>query len=370
MSLAQVEAADAAKNPLDWDAVIDARSPAEFAEDHLPGALNWPTLDNHQRHEVGTIYKQVSPHDARKIGAAMAARNIASHVERYLSDKPREWRPLVYCWRGGQRSGSLATILSAIGFRTGQLAGGYRAFRTVVRADLTTLPLPINFIVMCGRTGSGKTKLLQALAARGEQVLDLEDLAKHRGSILGAMPHDPQPTQKRFDTLVWQALRGFDPSRVVFVESESARIGSVRVPEILLAHLRGTGTCIRVEMDEASRINLLTDEYAELISQPNDLCQLLEGLIPLRGHAAVEHWQQCAQQGRWREVIGELMAQHYDPMYERSMQRSFSSLDRAMVVTLRDVNAAALDAAALDLLARVKLSACASRQSSPLKENS
>ena len=353
MSLVQVDAAEATQVTRQWDCVIDARSPAEFAEDHLPGALNWPTLDNDERHTVGLLYKQVSPHEARKVGAAMAARRIASHVESYLGDTPREWRPLVYCWRGGQRSGSLATILSAIGFRAGQLTGGYRAFRTLVRADLDTLPLPFKFIVLCGRTGSGKTKLLQALGARGEQVLDLEALAKHRGSILGAMPCEPQPTQKRFDTLVWQALRGFASGRPVFVESESARIGSLRVPEVLLAHLRGTGLCIRVDMDEASRIRLLTNEYAELISQPDAFCQLLEGLVPMRGLGAVAHWQLCAQQGRWHEVISELMAQHYDPLYERSMQRSFSRLETAATVILSDVDNAALDAAALALLARL-----------------
>ena len=204
---------------------------AEFAEDHLPGAVNWPVLDDEQRRIVGTLYKQVSPLQARKVGAAMVARNIADHLERWVADQPREWQPLVYCWRGGQRSGTLAWFLSQIGFRTGQLQGGYKAFRARVRDELQTLPQRHRFQVLCGRTGSGKTRLLHALAEQGAQMLDLEGLAGHRGSVLGALPGRAQPSQKRFDTLCWQALRGFDATRPVFVEGESRKIGRCACPK-------------------------------------------------------------------------------------------------------------------------------------------
>ncbi|HMQ71842.1 MAG TPA: tRNA 2-selenouridine(34) synthase MnmH, partial [Rubrivivax sp.] len=205
MSLETVDAAAFAADPARFDAVIDARSPAEYAEDRLPGAVNWPTLDDDERRRVGTLYVQTSALQARKLGAVLAARRIAGHLEAHLDGKPRNWRPLVYCWRGGQRSGTLAWFLSEIGFRATRLQGGYKAFRALVRQQLDTLPATLALVVVAGRTGSGKTRLLQRLAAHGEQVLDLEALACHRGSVLGALPGTPQPSQKRFDTLVWQA---------------------------------------------------------------------------------------------------------------------------------------------------------------------
>ncbi len=347
MSLARVEAAQALSGTVNFDAVIDVRSPAEFADDHLPGALNWPVLDDAERARVGLLYKQISPHEARKVGAAIVARRIAEHIERSVIDQPREWRPLVYCWRGGQRSGSLALVLSQIGFRVGQLVGGYRAYRVVVRDQLDTLPSPLQFVVLCGRTGSGKTRLLQALGRQGAQALDLEGLANHRGSLLGAMGE--QPTQKRFDSLVWQALRGFDPARPVFIESESARIGNLRVPPVLLDRLRSSGRCVRVQMADTARIGLLTEEYAALIADVEACCRALDPLIALRGRALVSSWQTLARGGRFAELIGALMAEHYDPLYERSMKTSFASLADAPVLELPDGTAASLDAAARGL---------------------
>jgi tRNA 2-selenouridine synthase len=328
-----------------WDAVIDARSPAEFAEDQLPGALNWPVLDDEERRIVGTTYKQVSALEARKIGAAMAGRRIAGHLETGVADKPREWRPLVYCWRGGQRSGSLAWFLSQIGFRTGQLEGGYKAFRAVVRAQLETLPQGLAFTVLAGRTGSGKTRLLQRLAAVGEQVLDLEGLAHHRGSVLGGLPGLPQPTQKAFDTRIWQALRGFDGTRPVYVESESARIGTLRVPEPLLLRLRHHGRVWRIEMPTAGRVALLLEDYAFFADDVERFCGLLDGLVDLQGRERVGTWQALARSGQWAALFERLMAEHYDPLYDRSMTRHFD-LAAAPALPLVDGSVGALDAAA------------------------
>ena len=346
MSLTPVDAVVALATV--YDAVIDVRSPSEFAEDHLPGAVNWPVLDDAERARVGTLYVQVSPHEARKAGAALVSRNIATHIERDVLALPREWRPLVYCWRGGQRSGSLALVLSQIGFRVAQLSGGYKAFRAVVREQLEALPDALRYVVLCGRTGSGKTRLLQALAARGAQVLDLEGLANHRGSLLGAM--GPQPAQKRFDTQVWQALRRFDPARPVYVESESARIGTLRVPPRLLDRLRATGQCVRVQMPDAGRVALLAEEYAGLVADADACCRALEPLVALRGRAVVEGWQKLARGGRNAELIGALMAEHYDPLYERSMGHSFASLASAPVLDVRDGTPESLDEAATRLL--------------------
>lgn len=343
MSLRPVAIDEWLADPARFDAVIDARSPSEFAEDRLPGALNWPVLDDEERRIVGTLYKQVSALEARKVGAAMVGRRVAGHLEAFIADKPREWQPLVYCWRGGQRSGSLAWFLSQIGFRTGQLQGGYKAFRAAVRAQLDLLPQALRFTVLAGRTGSGKTRLLQRLAAAGEQVLDLEDLACHRGSVLGGMPGRPQPSQKHFDTAVWRALRGFDPQRPVYVESESARIGSLRVPEGLLLRMREHGRVRRVEMPVASRVALLLEDYTFFAADPEAFCRLLDALVELQGRERVQSWQALARAGDWPQLFRRLMDEHYDPLYDRSMKRHFESLAGAPAVALPEGGPAALD---------------------------
>ncbi len=345
-----MSAAEVAADPGRFDALIDVRSPAEFAEDHLPGAVNWPVLDDEQRRTVGTMYKQVSPLQARKVGAAMVARNIADHVERWLADTPREWRPLVYCWRGGQRSGSLAWFLGQIGFRSAQLQGGYKAFRAVVRAELQTLPQRHRYQVLCGRTGSGKTRLLHALAAQGAQTLDLEGLAGHRGSVLGALPGCAQPSQKHFDSLVWQALKSFDPARPVFVEGESRKIGTLRVPETLIEQFREHGHCLHVEMDQAARLQLLLQEYGHFAADPEGFCKLLDGLLALRGRDTVVAWQALARSGRWAEVFAALMQAHYDPLYERSFGSSYRQMPQAKAVRLTDAEPGTLQEAARRLM--------------------
>jgi len=335
MPLNLLNAADAIKQLPAFDAVIDVRSEAEFAEDHLPGALNWPVLDNEERRIVGTLYVQVSPLEARKVGAALVARRIAQHLERDVHDKPREWKPLVYCWRGGQRSGTMAWFLSQIGFRVVQLQGGYKGFRTLVREQLGPLTEPLQFHVLCGRTGSGKTRLLHALATAGAQVLDLEGLAGHRGSVLGALPDRPQPSQKGFESALWDALRHLDASRPVYVESESAKIGKLRVPEPLLAKIRSLGHCVRVELPEAERVRLLLQEYGHFgasAASTEHFCSLIEPLVALRGRATVTAWQTLARGGQWAECFGLLMNQHYDPLYDRSTRQHFATLAQAPVV--------------------------------------
>lgn len=221
----------------DFDEIVDVRTPLEYAEDHIPGALNAPVLSNEERVIIGTMYNQVSPFEATRLGAAMVARNIAQHLETTFAERPRNWRPLVYCWRGGKRSASMTIMLNMIGWRARQLEGGYKSYRRSIVAALGDAPARFDFIVLNGLTGSGKTRLLHALAQNGAQTLDLEALAAHRGSLLGAVPGVPQPAQKAFDTALIAALRGFDPARPVFVEAESKRIGLITLPDALLARM-------------------------------------------------------------------------------------------------------------------------------------
>ncbi len=349
MGLKRIAAADAIIRLAEFDAVIDVRSESEFAEDHLPAAVNWPSLNDAERQVIGTEYKQVSPFEARKRGAALVARNIAGHVERHLPALPREWRPLVYCWRGGQRSGALAAVLDQIGFSVHVLDGGYRGFRRAVLVELDTLPARFEFRVLCGRTGSGKTRLLQALAAAGAQVLDLEALACHRGSVLGPLPGQPQPSQKAFETAVWTALRGFDASRPVFAESESRTIGRLRVPEALLQRLRAAA-CIQLDLPLAARVAFLLEDYAHFVDDVAGFCERLAALREVRGAALVDAWQQAARDGQREQVVEELLTLHYDPVYLKSMQRNFSGFASARLLVLPDAAPARLRAAAAALL--------------------
>ncbi|MFT3665969.1 tRNA 2-selenouridine(34) synthase MnmH [Piscinibacter sp.] len=350
MAIVRIPAAEALARLGEFDAVIDARSPGEYALDRLPGALNWPSLNDAERALVGTEYRQVSPFAARKRGAALVARNIAAHIEREAIDKPKDWRPLLYCWRGGQRSGALATVLGAIGFRVHVLDGGYQAFRRAVLAELQALPARFAWRVVCGVTGSGKSRLLQHLAAQGAQVLDLEALANHRGSVLGLVPGSPQPTQKRFETRLWETLRRFDAARPVIVESESRKVGDLRVPEALVERMRAA-PCVVLELPLHARVELLMRDYDFFVRDTAAFCERLDALRILRGNALVEGWQERARAGLTREVVRELLERHYDPIYRRSMQNHFAGLAQPLASIAWDGGDASLAAAARAVVA-------------------
>jgi tRNA 2-selenouridine synthase len=331
MPLTKICAADALAQLGSFATIIDARSETEYALDRLPGAENWPTLSDAQRHEVGTEYKQVSAFDARKRGAVMAARNIAQHIETYCADKPKNWKPLLYCWRGGQRSGSLALVLSQIGFDVHLIDGGYKAFRTEMLLDTARLATTFNYRVICGPTGSGKTRLLTSLAAAGAQVLDLEALAEHRSSVLGLIPGQPQPSQKQFDTRVWNALRGFDPARVVWAESESKKVGNVSVPDTLMAALRAS-PCARLELPIEERVQLLMEDYDFFVKDPAFFCARLDVLKDLRGAAVIDDWKARVHAGQVEGVVRELLELHYDPGYATSTRRNYKEFDASYLI--------------------------------------
>lgn len=330
-----------------FDAIIDARSPSEYALDHLPGAINCPVLDDEERILVGTTYRQVGAFEARKMGAAMVARNIAAHIDALWMDRPREWTPLVYCWRGGNRSGSMALIMAKIGWPVVQLDGGYKDFRQYVSGALEQVPA-LDLRVLCGTTGSGKSRLLQALESIGAQVLDLEQLAMHRGSVLGGLPSRPQPAQKAFETAIWDRLRRFDPARPVFVEAESKKVGALRVPGALMEQIR-SAPCIALQLPRPLRVQLLMEDYAHYTADAGPLNEQLGYLAALHGREKIRQWQALASAGQMPELVEALLADHYDPAYHRSIARNFPRIAQAPVVELAGIGDADLLAAAHSL---------------------
>ena len=348
--LLTINAADALAQLPEFNTLIDARSESEFALDRLPGAVNWPTLTDAERIVIGTEYVQVSAFTAKKRGAALVARNIAGHIEREVLDKPKDWRPLVYCWRGGSRSGSLATVLDQIGFRVYRLEGGYQAYRRAVVAALDELPARFQYRVICGSTGSGKSRLLQVLRAQGAQVLDLEALANHRGSVLGLLPGSPQPGQKQFDSRVWDALQGFDRSRPVYIESESKKVGNLAVPASLIEAMRAS-PCLRLELADDQRVALLLEDYAFFVSDPELFCERLDALVTLRGREVVALWQAQVRSGDVEPVVRELLLKHYDPGYAASIERNFRQYGSAQAIAPADRSAASMAALAGELMA-------------------
>ena len=327
-----------------FDAIIDARSPSEFAHDHIPGAINCPVLNDEERARVGTLYKQVSPFEARKVGAALVAINVARHIQEQFHAHPRGWTPLVYCWRGGQRSGAFTHILRQVGWAAQRLDGGYKAWRSFVMAQLAQLPAQFHFEVVSGPTGCAKTKILHALAAQGQQVLDLEGLAAHKGSVLGELPRTQQPSQKMFDTQLLDTLSRLDPLRPVYVESESKRIGQVQLPETLFEKMNQS-PCLSVQASLEARVNFLLSDYAYWLDDPQ-LKAHLERLKPNCGQERVERWKALVSEKDFATLVSELLTEHYDHFYKRSLRQALTASDPARVFTATDLSPASINSLA------------------------
>ena len=338
--------------PLPFDQyalIIDARSPHEFIEDHVPGAVNLPVVDDAEFAEVGIQYK-TDQHAAYLIGAQHSFRNLAAHTASLISRYKPEDRFLVYCFRGGKRSALWAANLRLIGFTVDVVPGGWKRYRNWVRDSLAALPQRMAFRVVCGPTNSGKTRLLQALARQGEQVLDLEGLARHKGSLLGDLPGQPQPTQKYFDTLVLDVMRRFDPARPVWIEAESKKVGRLLVPEELTAAMRRAPT-IHLSVPMAERVRLCREDYAHFAADPRSMVAKLQSLKPLVGGEELARWQALADAGRADELFERLMTQHYDPAYSRSTTREFGPGDGANQWALASLQPDALAATARAMIA-------------------
>lgn len=323
--------------------IIDVRSQSEFAEDHIPGAINLPVLDDAQRAKVGTLYKQVCPFEARKVGASLVAQNIAQHLDSHFSAKNKSYHPLVYCWRGGQRSNSMALVLSQIGWQVTVIEGGYKTYRAYVRDQLQQLPEQFTYQVLCGLTGSGKTHILRQLTNRGIQVLDLEGLANHRGSLLGQEWEgklSPQPSQKRFESLLLQKLQSFDASKPLWVEAESNKIGQVYLPPSLWQQMK-QANCVEVQLPQAVRIEWLLQEYPHLVTHPELLKRKLEYLKSRYGREKINEWYNLIDAGQWYALVEDLLLNHYDPTYSRSMSHSYAHVKRKL--QLADLADASID---------------------------
>lgn len=299
--------------------IWDVRSPSEYAEDHVPGAINVPVLTDLEREEVGTLYRR-DPFQARKLGAALIAENVAKLLRTSLRERDGSLHPLIYCWRGGLRSQSIATILSHVGWRVNLLRGGYKSYRDAVREGLDTLPCSLEFRVLAGPTGSGKTKLLQQLKLAGHQSIDLEGIASHRGSLLGEIPNHPQPKQKHFESLVYQQLNAFSSDQPVWIEAESHRIGSLHIPDQLFKKMRHSEVVI-LDVPRAERVKHLLEHYDTWTKEPDTLIEKLKFLTRLRSKATIEHWISLVQQERWSAFTDELLEFHYDPTYSNALNR-------------------------------------------------
>ncbi len=315
-----------------YSEIIDVRSKSEFAEDRIPAAINLPVLDDDERAEVGTIYKQINPFTARKKGAALVAKNISEHLTTHFANKDKDYHPLVYCWRGGQRSNSMATVLSQIGWRVTVLEGGYKTYRAYVRQQLEYLPAKFTYKVLCGLTGSGKTHILRQLQQRGAQVLDLEALANHRGSLLGEEWQEkptPQPSQKYFESLLLQQLQNFDVNKTVWLESESNKIGRVYLPLSLWQKMK-QASCVEIQLPIATRVNFLLQEYPYLVNNPVFLKAKLELIKSRIGKQKLNQWYQFIDSEQWEEFVKNLLICHYDPTYCQSIERDFTNVEKLL----------------------------------------
>ena len=295
--------------------IIDVRSPLEFAEDHLPDAVNLPVLNDDQRARVGTIYKN-NPFEARRLGASLISTNIARYLETHLAEKDKSYAPLVYCWRGGMRSNSLAHVLRSVGWRARVIDGGYKAFRKFVTEDTERIlsDPTLQLSILAGQTGVAKTRLLHSLQQAGAQTLDLERFANHRGSVLGLAPESSQPTQKKFETRLWHALTQLDPSQAIFTEAESNRIGSLHCPPTLWKKL-GEGQVTNIRMPHQLRAQFLLNDYPHFTEHPDHLKSLLDKLIKIRGHEQIRLWHELIDSGRWQEFVESVLRDHYDLVY-------------------------------------------------------
>ena len=322
--------------PKQFDTIIDVRSPGEYKEDHIPGAVNLPVLSDDEREIVGKIYKQESKFTAKKIGAKFVSDNISRHLGGLLSDKEEQWTALIYCWRGGQRSRSLGVVLSEIGWQIHILEGGYKSYRRLIVDSLYQNPINHNLLVISGYTGTGKTSVLGELHALGGQVIDLERLANHRGSIFGSRP-SRQPSQKQFESQIASLLETFSEKKPVFLEAESSKIGYLKIPPSLWQKMK-ISSHIELCSKIGERAEFLISEYPELYKDPIDLRKKIELLNDFHGENQISSWQELVDKKLFKVLAQDLMENHYDPRYKNSSNYTEANKKFQIEIDPSDIN--------------------------------
>ena len=323
-----------------YDLIIDARSPREYLEDHIPGAVNMPVVNDEEYAEVGTLHR-TDKTAAYLIGVRYSLKNIAKHLEEGFAQHDKRKRILVYCFRGGKRSKLWIDALQTIGYQVDKLQGGWKGYRRWVNEQLTQVPALYRYNVLSGPTGCGKTRLLYALREAGAQMLDLEDIASHRGSVLGSLPGKSQPSQKYFDSILLRKLSSYDPSRVIWVEAESKKIGNIQLPDALLETMR-KGLLIKIETEMPQRVLMWREDYHHFEEYPLIMLEILRFLRPLVGGEEFAVWEKMARENHMPDLFERLMRNHYDPAYSRSTLRNYPAIASSPSIALHDLSQAGL----------------------------
>jgi len=298
--------------------MVDARSPDEYAEATIPGAINVPLLDNEERAEVGTLYKKVGKQQARRRGVELVAPKIPALIEQVASYQAGTVLPVVvFCWRGGMRSLALTQFLELAGIPARQLSGGHKGFRRQV-LDFFEQARWGRLLVLRGLTGVGKTHYLHCLAEQGYPVIDLEGLANHRGSAFGNLGLPPQPNQKMFDALLWDELRKIPCDGYALAEGESRHIGRVALPLTVYRALQ-TETSIWLHASLAARVRNILADYPAVDRLKEGFIQPIRALKDKLGKETVTHYLQLLDAGLWEELVSELMVNYYDPLYQHTL---------------------------------------------------
>ena len=298
--------------------LIDVRSPAEYAEATIPGALNVPILDDDERAEIGTLYRQVGKQDARRCGVSLVAPKLPALIAQVAAARAPNSPPVVvFCWRGGMRSRAMTQFLELAGIPARQLAGGHKAFRSVVRSFFECGSWG-RLLVLRGLTGVGKTRLLHRLAADGYPVIDLEGLANHRGSAFGHLGLPVQPSQQLFEAMLWDALRRVLPGGYALAEGESRHIGRLALPLRVHQSLQRE-VSIWVEAPLAARVQNILADYPARDDLRQEFAGPIRALKERLGRQAVSELLGLLEQGAWEELVRELMVGYYDPLYRHTL---------------------------------------------------
>jgi len=297
-----------------FDTIIDVRSPLEFAEDHIVGAINCPVLSDLERQKVGTIYKKESSFKAKIIGSSLTAKNIAFHIENKFMEKKGSWQPLIYCWRGGQRSKAFSLVLSEVGWRTNQLKGGYKEYRNQVINFLDNIGPKLKITLISGKTGSAKTKILKSIENEGGQILDLEGLANHKGSLLGKIPDLIQPSQKFFESLIFNKIQNLNLKDKIYIEAESSKIGNIHIPKSIWKKMIKSPR-IEISANVELRAKFLVSDYDYMCNNPTLINPIIKGLKNRLSKELFDEWTNLIERKKWFDLTKSFLENHYDPSY-------------------------------------------------------